>query len=191
FEKLGYTYLEWQKLKSQGPKKIQSYLLELYKPDPHYGERFFVKVIIKPGKLAGSYPIRVFIDLPTANIHTPTTSPHFAGLVAKWSGNKAHDDSFIVGTVDITAAMIRLGIRAQTHESLHEVNTTTGLLSPTAIFDVYSDIQLIPVLQNNEHVNPKEAGVVSIEVYSFEHSKVDPNFLVEDTGRYYGNKIYE
>ncbi|CAG8584266.1 17020_t:CDS:2, partial [Cetraspora pellucida] len=181
FEKLGYTYLEWQKLKSQGPKKIQSYLLELYKPDPHCEERFFVKVIIEPGKLAGPYAIRVFIDLPTANIHTPTTSPHFAGLVAMWSGNKAHDDSFVVGTVDITAAMKRLGIRAQTYESINEINTTTGLLRPAAIFDVYSDIQLIPVLQNNECISPKEAGVVSIEVYSFKHSKVDPNFLVEDT----------
>ncbi|CAG8829511.1 22621_t:CDS:1, partial [Dentiscutata erythropus] len=128
-EKLGYTYLEVAKFKGQDPKKLQAYLLELYKPDPHCGRRFFVKLTIKAGKLAGSYSIRVFIDLPDANAQTPVTSPHFAGLVAMWQSNShTHNNTFVVGSVDITAAMVRLNSRTETFEAIQDVNITTGLL---------------------------------------------------------------
>ncbi|CAG8803344.1 28639_t:CDS:2, partial [Racocetra persica] len=151
-EKLGYTYLELERFKGQNPKKLQAYLLELYKPDPHYGRRFFVKVTIESNELIGPYFVRVFVDCATADAQTPLTSPHFAGLFAKWSGNKAHNNSFVVGTVDITAAMERLGIRMQTHDILNDVNATTGLLSPTAIFDVKKDIHIVTVTLNGEDI---------------------------------------
>ncbi|CAG8763133.1 10896_t:CDS:2, partial [Racocetra fulgida] len=178
-EKLGHTYLELEKFKGQDPKKLQAYLLELYKPDPLYGERFFVKVILKSNKLIGPYSVRVFLDYD-ADAQTPLTSPNFAGIVAMWSGHKSHSP-FVVGTVDITAAMERLGIRMQTHDVFNDVNTTTGLLSPHAIFDVERDIHIVTVRLNGEGVSPKEAGVVKIEVYSFRHDKIDPNFLAKDT----------
>ncbi|RIB27208.1 hypothetical protein C2G38_2029572 [Gigaspora rosea] len=75
-EKLGYTYLEVEKFK-------------------------------EAGKLDGPYSISVFIDLPDANDQTLVTSPHFADLVSMWSSTKNHvyDNTFVMRTVDITAAM--------------------------------------------------------------------------------------
>ncbi|KAF0548411.1 Tyrosinase [Gigaspora margarita] len=180
-EKLGYTCLEVEKFKSQDPKKLKLYVLELYKPDP-----------IKAGKLDGPYSIRVFIDLPDANAQTPVASPHFAGLVSMLSSTKnhVHDNTFVYGTVDITAAMERLNIRTQVHDPLYEVNTTTGLLSTVWIFDVEKEINIVPVSLNGKGVSPKEAGVDKIEVFTFEHDKVDPNFLDETSGKYYGSKNF-
>ncbi|CAG8680324.1 14635_t:CDS:2 [Gigaspora margarita] len=191
-EKLGYTYLEVEKFKGQDPKKLKAYVLELYKPDPHFGRRFFVKLTIKVGKLDGPCSIRVFIDLPDANAQTLVTSPHFAGLVSMWSSNKkhAHDNSFVYGTVDITAAMEQLNIRSQVHDPLQEVNTTTGLLGPLWLFNVEKDITIVPVSLNGYEVSPKEVGVDKIEVFTFEHDKVDPNFLDENSGKYYGSKKF-
>ncbi|KAF0548412.1 Di-copper centre-containing protein [Gigaspora margarita] len=142
-----------------------AYVLELYKPDPHYGRRFFVKLTIKAGKLDGPYSTRVFIDLPDANAQTPITSPHFAGLVSMWSSTKnhVHDNTFVYGTVDITAAMKRLNIRTQVHDPLHEVNITTGLLSTIWIFDVEKEINIVPVSLNGKGVSPKEAGLIRLK----------------------------
>ncbi|CAG8437097.1 2127_t:CDS:2 [Scutellospora calospora] len=190
-KKLGYTYLEVEKFKGQDPKKLQAYLLELYKPDDHYGRRFFVKLTIEAGKLAGPYCVRVFIDLPDANAQTPTTSPHFAGFVSMWHSNSnshVHDNTFVGGTVDITAAMIRLNLRTETFELIHDVNETTGMLNPSAIFDVEKDISIVPVTLDGKGVSPKEAGVKKIEIFTFEHDKVNPNFLDENSGQYYGSK---
>ncbi|CAG8616540.1 22897_t:CDS:2, partial [Gigaspora rosea] len=182
-EKLGYTYLEVEKFKGQDPQKIKAYILDLYKPDPHYGRRFFVKLTIKAGKLDGPYSIRVFIDLPDANAQTEVTSPHFAGLVSMWSSTKnhVHDNTFVYGTVDITAAMERLNIRTEARDFLNEVNTTTGQLDTLWIFNVEKDINIVPVLLNGKGVSPDEAGVTKIEVFTFDHDKVDPNFLDENS----------
>ncbi|CAG8505735.1 20245_t:CDS:2 [Dentiscutata erythropus] len=190
-EKLGYTYLEVAKFKSQDPKKLQAYLLEIYKPDPHCGRRFFVKLTIEAGKLAGPYSIRVFIDLPDANAQTPVTSPHFSGFVAMWQSNShTHNNTFVVGSVDITAAMVRLNLRTETFEALQDVNVTTGLLSSLAIFDVNKDINIVPVTLDGKGVSPKDAGVSKVEVFTFEHDKENPNFLVENSGQYYGSKKF-
>ncbi|CAG8706183.1 46055_t:CDS:1, partial [Gigaspora margarita] len=183
-EKLGYTYPQVEKFKGQDPKKLQSYLLELYKPDPHYGHRFFVKLTIEAGKLIGPYSIRVFVDLKNATAQTPITSPHFAGLVTMW--RNTNKNNFVVGTVDITATMERLGIRMQTYDVFNEVNVTTGLLNSTAIFDVKKDINIVPTLLNGQGVSPKEAGVNKVEIFSFEHGKVNQNFLEENTGQHHG-----
>ncbi|CAG8730919.1 10571_t:CDS:2 [Gigaspora rosea] len=82
-EKPRYTYLEVEKVKGQDPKKLKAYVLELY------------------------YRSCVFIDLPDANDQTLVTSPHFADLVSMWSSTKNHvyDNTFVMRTVDITAAM--------------------------------------------------------------------------------------
>ncbi|CAG8469655.1 19070_t:CDS:2, partial [Gigaspora rosea] len=181
-EKLGYTYLQLEKFKGQDPKKLQNYLLELYKPDPHYGNRFFVKLTIETGKLVGPYSIRVFVDLKNATAQTPITSPHFAGLVSMWRSNNKSNS--VVGTVDITATMERLGIRMQTMDN--EVNVTTGLLNSTSIFDVKKDINIVPILINGQGVSPKETGVNKVEIFSFEHDKVYQNFLEENTVQHHG-----
>ncbi|CAG8808772.1 11890_t:CDS:2, partial [Dentiscutata erythropus] len=192
-EKLGYTYPELEKFKGQDPKKLQAYLLELYKPDPHYGRRFYVKLTIEVGKLVGTYSVRVFLDLPDANAQTPVTSPHFAGLIAMWhSTNNSHaaNNTFTVGSVDITACMERLGIRMEKHDYVKDVNATTGEVKPTSLFDVNDDITVVPVRSDGSEVSPKDAGVSSVDVYSFEHDEVDKNFLVESTGQYHGTKKF-
>ncbi|CAG8468901.1 6113_t:CDS:2 [Dentiscutata erythropus] len=192
-EKLGYTYPQVTMFKGQDPKTLQAYLLKLYKPDPYHRRRFFVKLTVESGKLIGPYAIRVFVDLKNATTQTPVTSPHFAGLVAMWRGTKhshANNNTFVVGTVDITAAMERLGIRSQTYDVSQEVNDTTGLMNSTSIFDIDEDIKIVPVFLDGKGVSPKEAGVNMIEVFSFEHDKVDKNFLVENTGQYYGSKEF-
>ncbi|CAG8795097.1 13519_t:CDS:2 [Dentiscutata erythropus] len=189
--KLGYTYLELEKFRGKDPNVLQNYLLELYKPDPHYGTRFFVKVTIERGKLVGPYAIRVFVDLPSANAATPVTSPHFAGFVAMWQSTLKHKkNSFVVGTVDITAAMVRLGIRTEQHGYLHDVNSTTGLLKPTSLFNIGTDINIVPVMMNGYEVSPKDAGVTLVQVFSFEHDKVDKNFLVESSGEFLSFKKF-
>ncbi|CAG8657383.1 2553_t:CDS:2 [Dentiscutata erythropus] len=187
--KLGYTYLELEKFKD--PKELQNYLLELYKADPHYGTRYFVKVTIEKGKLVGPYAIRVFVDLPSANAATPITSPHFAGFIAMWQSTLEHkNNSLVTGTVDITAAMERLGIRTQKQDYIHEVNATTGLLDPSSLFNIGTDINIVPVMMNGYEVSPKDAGVSLVQVFSFEHDKVDKNFLVENTGQFYTSKKF-
>ncbi|CAG8831956.1 9073_t:CDS:2, partial [Racocetra persica] len=100
-EKLGYTYPELVKFKGQDPRKLQAYLLKLYKPDPYYGRRFFAKLTIDAGKLVGSYDIRVFVDLKGASCETPKTSPHFAGLIAMWlrpNPYQINGTSYVVGS---------------------------------------------------------------------------------------------
>ncbi|KAF0384961.1 Di-copper centre-containing protein [Gigaspora margarita] len=192
-EKLGYTYPDLAKFKGQDPKNLQAYLLELYKPDPHYGRRFYVKLTIEAGKLVGPYSIRVFIDLPSANAETPVTSPHFAGFVAMWRNNahtKVNSTTYVTGTVDITDCMVKLGIRMQKHDYVQDVNATTGEVKPTSIFDVNHDINIVPVLLDGKSVGPKDAGVTTIEAFSFEHDKVNQNFLVESTGEFYGTKKF-
>ncbi|CAG8666854.1 17332_t:CDS:2 [Racocetra fulgida] len=185
-EKLGYTYPELVKFKGQDPRELQAYLLKFYKPDPHYGRRFFVKLIIDAGKLVGPYVIRVFLDLQNASVETPVTSPHFAGFVAMWrraSPYQISGTTYVMGSVDITAAMERAF-------NTPDVNATTGLLSSSAIFDIQSDINIVPCYLNGTGVNPKEAGVDEVEIYSFEHDKVDPDFLVEDSVQYYYTKKF-
>ncbi|CAG8460731.1 6657_t:CDS:2 [Scutellospora calospora] len=192
-EKLGYTYPELQKFKGKDPKELHNYLFELYKPDPHFGRRFFVKVTIAMGKLIGPYYIRVFVDLYNADAKTPVTSPHFAGLIAMWNSInnfQANSTSYIVGSVDITAAMERLGIRNVTHEYSEETNPITGELNSTAIFNVDKDITLVPVMLDGKGVTAKEAGVSNIEVYTFLHDKVNPNFLVKNSGELIGSKKF-
>ncbi|CAG8612025.1 18057_t:CDS:2 [Dentiscutata erythropus] len=188
-EKLGYSYLQLTKFKGQDPKNLQAYLLELYKPDPHYYLRFYVKLTINAGKLVGPYSIRVFLDLPSANAQTPVTSPHFAGFVAMWRSNtnsQINGTTYVTGTVDITATMKRLGIRMEEHNYVHDVNTTTGEVAPTSLFDVNDDINIVPVRLNGSEVSLKDAGVTKCEVFTFEHDKINPNFLVENTGQFYG-----
>ncbi|KAF0547081.1 Tyrosinase [Gigaspora margarita] len=189
FTKLGYTYPEVEKFKGQDSKAILNYVLELYKPDPHYDTRFFVKVTLESGKVKGPFVIRVFIDLPSANSSTPTASPNFAGFVAMWQSD-AHNGTLVEGTVDITAAMERLNIRMQKHDYIHEVNLTTGLLNPAFIFNIGTDINLVPVMIDGSEVQLEAAGVKLVEVFSFEHDKVDKNFLVENTGQYYTAKKF-
>ncbi|CAG8491574.1 4268_t:CDS:1, partial [Dentiscutata heterogama] len=191
-EKLGYTYPELAKFKGQDPKELQAYLLKLYKPDPHYGRRFYVKLTIEAGKLVGPYSVRVFLDLPNANAQTPVTSPHFAGLVAMWrsTNNYQANNTFIAGSVDITACMERLGIRMEKHDYVQDVNATTGLVKPTSLFDVNDDIIVVPVRSDGSEVSPKDAGVNKVDVYSFEHDQVDKNFLDESTGQYHGTKQF-
>ncbi|CAG8727558.1 4271_t:CDS:1, partial [Racocetra fulgida] len=193
-EKLGYTYPELVKFKGQDPRELKAYLLKIYKPDPHYGRRFFTKLTIDASKLVGPYVIRVFVDLKGASVETPITSPHFAGLVNMWrrpNPYQINDTTYVVGSVDITAAMERLGIRKETRRTtvFFDVNPTTGLLNSTAIFDVNNDINIVPCYLNGTGVSLKDAGVNKVEVYSFEHDKVDPDFLVEDSGQYY-TKIF-
>ncbi|CAG8802314.1 3142_t:CDS:2, partial [Cetraspora pellucida] len=183
-EKLGYTYPELAKFKGKDPKELQSYLLELYKPDPHYGRRFFAKLTIESGKLIGPYSVRVFVDLASANADTPVTSPHFAGFVAMWrstNNHQANNNSYIVGSVDITAAMERLGIRMQKHDYVQDVNATTGLLMSTSIFNVETDINIVPVSLDGKGISLKDAGVNKVEVFSFQHDEVNANFLVESS----------
>ncbi|CAG8504964.1 20379_t:CDS:2 [Dentiscutata erythropus] len=64
--------------------------------------------------------------------------------------------------------MERLGIRRQTYDVIQKVNAMT----------------------DGKGVSPKEAGVNMIEVFSFEHDKVDQNFLVENTSQYYDSKEF-
>ncbi|CAG8726320.1 28813_t:CDS:2 [Gigaspora margarita] len=192
-EKLGYTYPELMKFKGHDSKKLHSYILGLYKPDPHFGRRWFAKLTIEEGKLIGPYVIRVFVDLANATAKTPVTSPHFAGLVAMWRSTnnfRANGTTYTVGSVDITAAMERLGLRMEKHDYVSDVNATTGLLKSTSLFNVDTDINCVPVRQNGEEVNPKDAGVTNVEVYSFEHDNEDPNFLVKNTGQYHGAKKF-
>ncbi|CAG8665142.1 207_t:CDS:2, partial [Dentiscutata heterogama] len=120
----------------------------------------------KPGKLVGPYAIRVFIDLKNATAQTPVTSPNFAGLVAMWQK-----------------------IRRQIYEP-DGVNATTGLIDSKTIFDIKADINLVPILLDGKGISPKKVGVNKIEVFSFEHDKVGKNFLVENTGQYYGSKEF-
>ncbi|CAG8613985.1 656_t:CDS:2 [Gigaspora margarita] len=189
--KLGYTYLECEKFRGKDSKVLQNYLLELYKPDPYYGTRFFVKVTIERGKLVGPYAIRVFVDLPSANAATPVTSPHFAGFVAMWQSTLKHtNNSLVVGTVDITAAMVKLGIRTEQHGYLNDVNSTTGLLKPTSLFNIDTDINIVPIMMNGYEVSPKNAGVTLVQVFSFKHDKVDKNFLVESSGEFHAFKKF-
>ncbi|CAG8824223.1 13516_t:CDS:1, partial [Racocetra fulgida] len=140
------------------------YLLKFYKPDPHYGRRFFAKLTIEAGKLVGPYVIRVFVDLKGASVETPITSPHFAGLVAMWRRPNLYQingTTYVVGSVDITAAMERLGIRMETidYGLFVDVNATSGLLSSSAIFDVNNDINVVPCYLNGTGISPKKAGV--------------------------------
>ncbi|RIB29676.1 hypothetical protein C2G38_2027542 [Gigaspora rosea] len=109
-----------------------------------------------------------------------------------WSSTKnhVHDNTFVYGTVDITAAMERLNIRTEARDFLNEVNTTTGQLDTLWIFNVEKDINIVPVLLNGKGVSPDEAGVTKIEVFTFDHDKVDPNFLDENSGKYYGSKKF-
>ncbi|CAG8572793.1 11162_t:CDS:2 [Dentiscutata heterogama] len=188
FTKLGYTYPEVEKFYGNSTA-ILNYVLELYKPDPHYDTRFFVKVTIESGKVKGPFVIRVFVDLPSADSSTPTTSPNFAGFVAMWQSD-AHNSTFVEGTVDITAAMERLNIRTQKHDFVHEVNLTTGLVNPASLFNIGTDINLVPVMIDGSEILPEAAGVKLVEVFSFEHDKVDKNFLVESTGQYYTAKKF-
>ncbi|CAG8805291.1 33806_t:CDS:1, partial [Racocetra persica] len=90
---------------------------------------------------------------------------------------------YVVGSVDITATMKRLGIRMETPS----VNATSGLLYSSSIFDVNNDINIVPCYLSGTGVSPKEAGV-KVEIYSFEHDKVDPDFLVENSGQHHYNK---
>ncbi|CAG8843771.1 19471_t:CDS:1, partial [Racocetra persica] len=90
---------------------------------------------------------------------------------------------YVVGSVDITATMKRLGIRMEPDY----VNATTGLLDSSEIFDVNNDINIVPCYLNGTGVSPKEAGV-KVEIYSFEHNKVDPDFLVENSGQHHFTK---
>ncbi|CAG8727969.1 20758_t:CDS:2, partial [Racocetra persica] len=185
-EKLGYTYPELVKFKGQDPRELQAYLLKLYKPDPHYGRRFFVKLIIDAGKLVGPYVIRVFVDLKSASVETPVTSPHFAGLVAMWrrpNPYQINSTTYVMGSVDITAAMKRLGIRTEIYHAafINDVNEATGLLKSSAIFDVPNEINIVPCYLNGTGISPEEAGVNKVEVYAFQHDKVKPDFLVKDS----------
>ncbi|CAG8777147.1 14316_t:CDS:1, partial [Racocetra fulgida] len=137
---------------------------------------FFAKLIIDAGKLVGPYVIRVFVDLKGASVKTPVTSPHFAGLVAMWrrpNPYQINGTTYVMGSVDITAAMERLGIRMETYNYtvLVDVNATTGMLNSSAIFNVNTDINIVPCYLNGTGVSPKEAGVNKVEVYSFEHDK--------------------
>ncbi|CAG8757341.1 27225_t:CDS:2, partial [Dentiscutata erythropus] len=183
-ETLGYTYPELTKYKGQDPKNLQGYLLQLYKPDDHYGRRIYAKLTIQAGKLVGPYSIRVFLDLPSADASTPVTSDHFAGFVAVWRSTT--NSTYVTGTVDITSCMNKLGIRMEKHDYVGDVNATTGLVKPTSLFDVNNDIKIVPVMLNGTGVNIKDAGVTSVQVFSFESDQVDPNFLVESTGQFYG-----
>ncbi|CAG8735482.1 25216_t:CDS:2, partial [Racocetra persica] len=179
-EKLGYTYPELMKFKGQDRKKLQAYVLAYYKPDRLYGRRFFAKLTIEECKLVGSYVIKVFVDLKNATAETPITSPHFAGLVAVRRKPRG-GATYFVGSVDITAAMDRLGIRTQSHDYFYDVDPKTGLLNPKAIFDVKNDINIVACYLNGTGISPKEAGVEKVEVYSLQHDDVDPNFLVENS----------
>jgi hypothetical protein len=189
-EKLGYTYPELVKFKGQDPKKLQAYILAYYKPDNLHGRRFYAKLTIEESKSIGSYVIRVFVDLKNATAETPVTSPHFAGLVAV--RRKPYKSApHLVGTVDITAAMERLGIRTQVHHYYYDIiDNCTGLLNPAAIFDVDNDINIVPCYLDGTEISPKEAGVKKVEVYSFQHDEEDPNFLVENSGRHHFTKHF-
>ncbi|CAG8709016.1 7080_t:CDS:2, partial [Gigaspora rosea] len=192
-EKLGYTYPQVTMFKGQDPKILQEYLLNLYKPDPYYGLRFFAKLTIEEGKFIGPYPIRVYVNLKNATSQTPITSPHFAGLVAMWHNiNHFHaiNNICVIETVDITAAMKRLGIQIEIHNYTQEVNNATYLLNSTACFDIENNITIVPVLINGKGISLKDAGVNKVEVISFEHDKVNPNFLAENTGQYYDGKSF-
>ncbi|CAG8577814.1 3930_t:CDS:2 [Cetraspora pellucida] len=157
----------WTSNDGKDPKELQSYLLELYKPDPHYGRRFFVKLTIESGKLIGPYSVRVFVDLVTNN------------------------NTYIVGSVDITAAVERLGIRMQKHDYVQDVNATTGLLKSTSIFNVETDINIVPVSLDGKSISVKDVGVNKVEVFSFQHDEVNANFLVESSGEVVGSKNFK
>ncbi|CAG8552558.1 14450_t:CDS:2, partial [Dentiscutata heterogama] len=192
-EKLGYTYPQVTMFKGQDPKKLQAYLLKLYKPDPYYGRRFFVKLTIEEDQLVGPYCIRVFVNLKNATAQTPITSPHFAGLVAMWHNINhfhANNNTFAVESIDITAAVKRLGIPIEIHNHAQEVNNTTDLLNSTTIFDIENNITIAPVLINGMGISLKEAGINKVEVISFDHDKVNPNLLAENTSQYYGAKNF-
>ncbi|CAG8616439.1 11656_t:CDS:2, partial [Scutellospora calospora] len=179
-KKLGYTYPELEKLKGLDLKGIRNYILELYKPDDLYRDRFFVKVTIESGKIIGTFIVRVFVNLPTANSETPANSPHFAGFIAMWQGSGSghnHNNTLVHGTVDITAAMERLNISTQTHHFAQEVNfaqtnfAQANITTGTAIFNNNTDIKLVPVMIDGTEITPKAAGVKLVEIFSFEHDK--------------------
>eukprot|EP00249_Psilotum_nudum_P025305 c29652_g1_i1 orf=408-2474(+) len=115
----GYTYPELKIAREQQwlPQKMLQYMLHKYRPAHNFPANWFV-VLSKIPRRAFNVPfyIRVFIDNPTATAATSLNDPHYAGSISIFSRSTIANcpncdrNQFSRGSVDITPAMVRLGI---------------------------------------------------------------------------------
>eukprot|EP00250_Pteridium_aquilinum_P013876 c21630_g1_i1 orf=323-1333(-) len=122
----GYSYPEIIRAREEHwpPALMLHYMLHLYKPTQHYIHRWFLVLErIDKGAFNGPYSIRVFLDLPSADAHTPISSPHYAGSIYVFSRSQAGNTSdgmircancelrpFMKASLELTRCMLRLGI---------------------------------------------------------------------------------
>ena len=122
-DKWNYTYhaVEEAKRLKWVPKEMKSYIMAKFFPDNHYGTRWYLNILKLPKRLdIGPYKAHVFIDLPGANIHTPLSSPNYAGHVSVFARSRDSNCKtcekvpYICGSVELTSTMKRLGITVDT-----------------------------------------------------------------------------
>eukprot|EP00250_Pteridium_aquilinum_P013879 c21630_g3_i1 orf=433-1458(-) len=122
----GYSYPEIVRARKEQwpPSRMLHYMLRLYTPSQHFIHRWFLVLErICKGAFNGPYSMRIFLDLPSADSSTPTSSPHYAGAVFVFARDQAGSTSggrircancelrpFMRASLELTKAMLRLGI---------------------------------------------------------------------------------
>jgi hypothetical protein len=90
-------------------------------PDKHFGIRWYLNILKLPKRLdVGPYQVRVFIDLPSATVHTSLSSPNYAGSVFVFARSRDSNCKtcekvpYACGSVELTTTMKTLGIVVDT-----------------------------------------------------------------------------
>ncbi|CAG8791471.1 21319_t:CDS:2, partial [Racocetra persica] len=154
---LGYTYPELEK--NLTPDELLRSMLRYYHPNLYLQDHWRLTLIVQKNKVGCPFQIRVFLDLPTANASTPTSSPNFAGLMSIFARGKETQcanckrnvELRVRGNVDLTSCMERLFIDTNPE--------STRSLEPR-------QITLVAVLKDGCRIGLEQAGLISATYWS-------------------------
>ncbi|MCO5576549.1 hypothetical protein L7F22_030361 [Adiantum nelumboides] len=178
----GYSYPELvlARKKKWTPAEMLDYMLRLYAPPQHFRHAWFLLLErIDKNAFNGSYSIRVFLDLPDANCHTPTTSPHYAGAISVFARESSglnngrrlmaaticincleHDK--LRASLELTKTMSRLGIT-----TAPEMSGDDGSVQPPEFNPLEAEgaIKLVYVKPNSDSLPPPKVPPKLTVVY--------------------------
>ena len=119
---LGYTYPDVEANEQYDEVEYRKWCLSLYKSYTQwFSFNWYANFVLPKNLFDGTYTLRLFIDLPTANAHTPHESPHYAGSIYVFARDKqdvkacptCREESTVCGSILLNQAMIKLGIAHQ------------------------------------------------------------------------------
>ncbi|CAG8759176.1 16241_t:CDS:2 [Dentiscutata erythropus] len=173
---LGYTYPELED--NPNPPELLRSMLRYYRPNLYLQYHWKLTLTVKKNKVRAPFQIRVFLDLPTANASTPTSSPNFAGLVSIFARGKETlcanclhnlDSKVVNGSVDLTSCMERLFINT---------SPIPSGVSDWVIQNIEpSQITLVAVLKDGSGISLEDAGLMTAYYWMFDEGPdFDPDY---------------